>query len=104
MITPMFIDFNSKVLIEQHDLCVLVRRCWGKGSSILKTVDEFNEGKGGDTTTKLTKSSVFDECDLQAALDAETTPSTRDLREELGVSQRVVVKLPVAWHRFDLPN
>jgi transcriptional antiterminator len=33
----------------------------------------------------------LDESDLQAALDAEPSSSTRELAEELGVSQRTIV-------------
>ncbi|KAJ1357532.1 hypothetical protein KIN20_015702 [Parelaphostrongylus tenuis] len=44
---------------------------------------------------------VLNKSDLQAALDAEPSSSTRDLAAELGVSQQAVVG---ELHQFDFVN
>ncbi|KAJ1369631.1 hypothetical protein KIN20_031125 [Parelaphostrongylus tenuis] len=57
----------------------------------------LNEASKGDMHPS-GQSSVLDENDLQAALDAEPPSSTRDLAEKLGVSRRTVVN---KLHQFD---
>jgi histone-lysine N-methyltransferase SETMAR len=106
--------------IKQYDLHVLMRHYWRKGLKIQEATDEINEGGGAGTVGKSTvgkwfkhfkegnfdledkprsgRPSVLDESDLQAELDIEPSSSTRELAEELGVSQMIVAR---KLHEFD---
>jgi len=98
--------------ITQLEIRVLLRRYWKKGLTIRDAADAINKIEGEKTIGKTAagkwfkrfnegdfdledrprsgRPTVLDESDLQAALDAEPSSSTRDLEAELGVSHMTV--------------
>jgi transposase len=92
---------------------ILLRHYWRKSLSVRAAADEINEVEGEGTTSKPSagrwfkrlnagdlnledklrtdRPPVLDEGDLQAALDAEPSSSTREFAEELEVSQQTIV-------------
>ena len=95
--------------MDNFEVRVLLRHYWKKGLSAIAATEAICEVEGEGTVGKTAaikwfkrfkdgdfaledsarsgQPSVFDEGDLQAAVDAEPSSSTRDLAEELGVSQ-----------------
>jgi histone-lysine N-methyltransferase SETMAR len=68
-------------------------------SAVIKWFKRFNDGDFDlEDKPRSGRPSVLDEGDLQAALDVEPSSSTRELAEDLGVSQRTVVN---KLHQFD---
>ena len=98
--------------IDTIEVRVLLRHYWKKDFSTRKAADAINEVEGEGTVGKTAaakwfqrfndgdfnledkprsgRPSVLDEGDLQAALDAEPSSSTRELATELGVDQKTV--------------
>jgi histone-lysine N-methyltransferase SETMAR len=98
--------------ITQLEIRVLLRHYWKKGLTIRDAADAINKIEGEKTIGKTAagkwfkrfnegnfdledrprsgRPTVLDESDLQAALDAEPSSSTRDLEAELGVSHMTV--------------
>ena len=106
--------------LDKIELRVLMRYCWKRGLSTRDATGEINDAEGKGTVSQSTVSrwfkrfdsgdmnledqtrsgrpSVLNEEKLRAALEDEPSSSTRDLAEELEVSQRTVVNY---LHKFD---
>ena len=115
----LFADF-PKMPSDTIEVRVLLRHYWKKGLSVRDAAKAINDVEGEGTTSKSAagrwfkrfnegdmdledkprsgRPSVLDKSDLQAALDLEPSSSTRELAEELGVSQMTVVR---KLHEFD---